>query len=460
MDVKTAQVTIVRLVTTWLVVALVLTLVGQVFAQDSNQEGAVFIAEVNGIISPPVVTYIGRVLDEAKRKDASLVILKLDTPGGLDTSMREIIQDMLESPVPIAVYVAPDGARAASAGLFLLMAGHVAAMAPATNTGSASPVAMGGDEIDPTMAAKVTNDAAALIRSLANRYDRNATWAEQAVRESVSVTGPEALELNVIDLVARDIDHLLQQIEGRTVVTEAGEVTLSVLDAPRLEKSMNFPERFLHILLDPNLAFILLTVGSIGIIAELYNPGAMLPGTAGVISLLLAFFALGTLPTNWAGVALIVVAVILFIIELNTDTTGILATGGIIAFVLGSMILFRPFEPGSPALPDVRVNPFLIAAMTAAVAGFMLFVVSKLVRTRHAPMLTGYEHFTGQIAQVRRDLEPEGRVWFQGQSWFARSVTGQNVTAGGEVRIVGLDELTLLVEPIKTEEAETYYTDE
>ena len=454
---KTAQVTIVRLITTWLVVVLLLTMVGQVFAQDSNQDGAVYIAEVTGIISPPVVTYVGRVIDEAARKNASLVIIQMDTPGGLDTSMREIIQDMLESPVPIAVYVAPDGARAASAGLFLLMAGHIAAMAPATNTGSASPVAMGGEEIDSTMAAKVTNDAAALIRSLANRYDRNATWAEQAVRESVSITDEEALELNVIDLVALDIDHLLEQVEGQTVLTEAGEVTLSVLDAPRQEKSMNFAERFLHILLDPNLAFILLTVGSIGIIAELYNPGAMLPGTAGVISLLLAFFALGTLPTNWAGVALIVVAVILFIIELNTDTTGILATGGIIAFVLGAMILFRPFDAGSPALPDIRVNPLLIAAMAAAVGGFMLFVVSKLIAARHAPMLTGYEHFTGQIAQVRHDLVPEGRVWFQGQSWYARSVTGQNVTAGGEVRIVGLDELTLLVEPVKTDEIEPFY---
>jgi membrane-bound serine protease (ClpP class) len=214
---------------------------------------------------------------------------------------------------------------------------------------------------------------------------------------------------------------------------------------------MTFPERFLHVILDPNFAFILLSIGSIGIIAELYNPGALFPGITGVISLILAFFALGNLPTNWAGVGLIVLALILFIAELNTETTGVLAVGGIIAFLLGALILFRPFQPGSPALPDVQVSPWLIAVTTTGMAAFTLLVIRQVLRTRKAPLLTGYEQFVGQIVPVRRDLRPKGRVWFQGQMWFARTQSGQEVETGKEVRIVGLDDLTLVVEPLDEE---------
>jgi membrane-bound serine protease (ClpP class) len=436
------------LLVAWLIAAWVPAFVGSAHAQ--SESGRVYIAEVRGVISPPVANYLIRVLDEAEFANASLIIIKLDTPGGLDTSMREIIQAILDSPVPVATYVTPTGARAASAGLFILMSSHIAVMSPSTNTGAAHPVGL-GEEADETMSAKIENDAAAYIRSLAALRERNITWAEQAVRESVSVTDQEALELNVIDLVASNLDGLLEQIDGQSIGTATGSITLRVANAPRYEASMTFPERFLHVILDPNFAFILLSIGSIGIIAELYNPGALVPGITGIISLILAFFALGNLPTNWAGVGLIVLALILFIAELNTETTGVLAVGGIVAFLLGASILFRPFQTGSPALPDVQVSPWLVAVTTTGMAAFTLLVIRQVLLTRKSPPLTGYEQFFGQIVPVRRALRPDGRVWFQGQMWFARTQSGQEIETGKDVRIVGVDELTLIVEPLDEE---------
>ncbi|MEW6580442.1 MAG: nodulation protein NfeD [Chloroflexota bacterium] len=417
-------------------------------ARAQDRRGAVHIAEIRGVINPLTAQYLDRILDDAKARGAQLVVLKLDTPGGLDSSMREMIQDILASPVPVAVYVTPSGARAASAGLFLLIAGHVAAMTPSTNTGAAHPVGLGGDT-DEVMTSKVVNDAAATIRALAEQRGRNAEWAERAVRESESITETEALQLNVIDVVARNLDDLLAQIDGWTIQTAEGEVVLDLAGAPRREVSMNLPERFMHMLTDPNLAFILLTVGTIGIIAELYNPGALFPGITGVIALILAFLALGNLPTNWAGVALVALAVVLFIAELNTEGTGILGVGAVVAFLLGGLILFRPIRPGSPALPDMHVDTWLIGATTLAMAGFVLVVMAKVARARQAPPLTGYEHYIGQIASVRQALRPTGRVWFEGQSWFAQTESGVEVAEGQSVRVVGLDGLTLIVEPLE-----------
>jgi len=435
-----------RLLAICLVGLLGLGLAATAHAQD--RPGAVHVAEIRGVINPLTAQYLDRVLDDAKARGAQLVVLKLDTPGGLDSSMREMIQDMLASPVPVAVYVTPAGARAASAGLFLLIAGHVAAMTPSTNTGAAHPVGLGGDT-DEVMNSKVVNDAAATIRALAEQRGRNAEWAERAVRESESITETEALQLNVIDVVARNLDDLLEQIDGWTIQTAEGEVVLDLAGAPRREVSMNLPERFMHMLTDPNLAFILLTVGTLGIIAELYNPGALFPGITGVIALILAFLALGNLPTNWAGVALVALAVVLFIAELNTDGTGILGVGAVVAFLLGGLILFRPIRPGSPALPDMHVDTWLIGATTLAMAGFVLVVMTKVARSRRAPPLTGYEHYIGQIASVRQALRPTGRVWFEGQSWFARTESGVEVAEGQSVRVVGLDGLTLIVEPLE-----------
>lgn len=408
---------------------------------------AVHILEVRGVINPPVVNYVQRVLEDAVQLDARLVVMLLDTPGGLDTSMREITQAILASPVPVVVYVAPPGARAASAGLFILVSAHFAAMAPGTNTGAAHPVGLGGD-VDEVAATKAVEDAAATIRTLALQRGRNADWAERAVRESVSVTEREALELEVIEVIARNLDHLIEQLHGSTVETTAGEITLDVLGAPRQEVPMNFAENFLHVISDPNIAFILLSVGSIGIIAELYNPGTFIPGITGVIALILAFFALGNLPTNWAGVALVALAIILFIAELSTEASGVLGIGALVAFLLGGLMLFQPFRPASPALPDLSVNPWLVGSATATMGAFMLLVMAQVVRSRRSPIMTGHEHFIGQTATVHRDLNPRGRIWFEGQTWFAEAPAGKEVLAGQKVRILELRGLTLLVEPL------------
>lgn len=434
---------------TWLIGLCMLGLAQPASAQPP--EGAVYLAEVRGIINPPMSNYILRVLDDAADNSAALVVLEMDTPGGLIDSMREITQGILASPVPVAVYVSPPGARAASAGLFILMAGHIAAMSPSTNTGAAHPVGLGG-EMDDVASAKAVNDAAATIRALAVERGRNAEWAEEAVRESVSVSETEAIELNVIDLVARDVDDLLAQLDGQSVETTAGEVVLSLADAPRHRASMNLADQFLHIIADPNIAYILLTVGSLGIIAELYSPGTLIPGTIGAFSLLLAFFALGNLPTNWVGVAFILLAIGLFIAELNIEGTGFAGVAALVAFLLGGLILFRPLRPSSPALPDLSVSPGLIAGMTGGMALFLLVVVRQLVRARSEPVRTGQEHFIGQVAQVRTDLQPRGRVWFQGQGWSAVSRSDETIPAGQRVRIVAVNGLTLVVEPVDDEE--------
>lgn len=431
----------------WAIVFCLLGVAAPVSAQPPP--GSVVLAEVRGIINPPMTNYILGVLEDAADHGAALVVLELDTPGGLSDSTREITQGILASPVPVAVYVSPPGARAASAGLFVLMSGHIAAMAPSTNTGAAHPVGLGG-EVDDVSATKAVNDAAATMRALATARGRNAEWAEQAVRESVSVSEREALELNVIDLVARNLDDLLEHIDGWTVETSAGEVTLALAGAPRHRASMNIADQVLHVLADPNIAFILLTVGSLGIIAELYSPGTLIPGTIGAFALLLAFFSLGNLPTNWAGVAFIILAVVLFIAELNTEGTGFLGAAAVAAFLLGGLILFRPLRPSSPTLPDLRVAPALIAGMTAGMAGFLLIVIRQVVRARGEPVRTGTEHYIGQIARVRQDLQPRGRVWFQGQPWTAVTRSGEFVPAGQDVRIVAIDGLILIVEPVNS----------
>jgi membrane-bound serine protease (ClpP class) len=427
---------------------LLLGVHGTLLAQPAaTGQNAVHLLEIRGVINPPVANYLQRALADAAAQNARLVVIQLDTPGGLESSTREMTQALLASPVPVAVYVTPSGARAASAGLFLLVAGHVAAMAPSTNTGAAHPVSAGGGEIDPVMADKVVNDAAATIRSLATVRGRNAEWAEQAVRESVSITENEAVALNIADLTARDLDHLLAQVQGRTVQTATGDVTLDVVDAPRYAAPMNFAEQLLHLISTPDIAFILLSIGTIGLIAELYNPGTLIPGIAGVISLIFAFFALGNLPTNWAGVALIVLAVVLLVAELSTDATGVLGTGAAVAFLLGGLILFRPLRVVSPVLPNVAVDPWVLGVSTGLFAGFIVLILGQLTRTRRTPLRTGYEQYIGQVATVYRALTPRGSVWFEGQLWSAVVASGQQVAVQQPVRIIGIDGLTLIVEP-------------
>jgi membrane-bound serine protease (ClpP class) len=429
-------------------VALVLGGHSALFAQAVSGQDAVYILDVRGVINPPVANYLARVLDEADAQQARLVVIQLDTPGGLDVSTRQITQAILNARTPVAVYVTPAGARAASAGLFILVSSQVAAMAPSTNTGAAHPVGLGGGEADPAMVDKAVNDAAATIRALATARGRNAEWIERAVRESVSITADEALELNVIDVVAKDLDHLLEQLQGRTVRTAAGEVRLDVVNAQRYDASMNWAEQILHVISTPDIAFILLSLGTIGLIAELYNPGTFIPGIAGIIALIFAFFALGNLPTNWAGVALIVLAVVLLVAELSNDTMGALGVGATIAFLLGGLLLFRPFRPGSPTLPAISVDPWVLAGSTVLFAGFLLLVITQLARARKTPLRTGAEQFVGQTARVYEELNPRGRVWFEGQLWNAEVPSGATVAVQQPVRILAVDGLTLIVEPL------------
>jgi membrane-bound serine protease (ClpP class) len=430
----------------WLL-GLHLAVIAPLYAQAAP--GAIHILDIRGIINPPVADYLTSALQNAAAQGASLVVVQIDTPGGLESSTRVMTQAVLASPVPVVVYVTPPGARAASAGLFILQSAHVAAMAPSTNTGSAHPVGLGG-EADEVMTSKIVHDSAATIRTLAELRGRNAAWAERAVRESVSVTEKEALELEVLELVARDLDDLLQQLQGWTVVTATGERQLDLVDAPRYDASMNLVQQLLHVISSPDIAFILLSVGTIGLIAELYNPGMLIPGITGVISLIFAFFALGNLPTNWAGVALIVLAMALLVAELNTDATGVLSVGAVVAFLLGGLLLFRPFTPVAPELPvaGMAVSPWLVGGSTALLIAFVVLILSQVARARKEPLHTGYEQYTGQLAIVYQALAPEGRVRFEGQLWYARVEPAQQVAPGQEVRITGVEGLTLIVEPV------------
>jgi membrane-bound serine protease (ClpP class) len=331
-------------------------------AQGSSE--AVTSVRARGVINPTLAHYITRAIDQAERDGAGAVIVELDTPGGLDSSMRQIIQRILASRAPIVVYVSPPGARAGSAGVYITYAAHVAAMAPNTNIGSATPVSMGESgeqQMSPEMRAKVTNDAAAYIRSLAEQRGRNAEWAEKAVREGANVTAQEALSLGVIDLVASDIDDLLRQLDGRAVTTAAGPVTLRTAHAQVQRVEMGLVDAFLHAVSDPTIAYILLSLGTMGLFFELSNPGSVLPGVVGGICLLLGFYALGALPVNYAGLLLMAFALLLFVVDIFTPTHGVLTIGGLIAFLLGSLMLFNVPE----AAPWLSVSVWTIVGVTA-----------------------------------------------------------------------------------------------
>jgi membrane-bound serine protease (ClpP class) len=425
------------------IVAIALVIVGASNIHARQTTGDVYLLSIDGVINPLSSQYLSRGLREATEAQASLVVVRLNTPGGLESTTREMVQSLLNSPTPVVVYVTPPGGRAASAGMFITIAGHVAAMAPGTNIGAAHPVGM-GEQTDPVMAEKVTNDAAALARSIAVSRGRNAVWAEQAVRESVSITAHEALEQNVIDLVATDLDDLLRQLDGRQVMTTAGEVTLKTADAQTVQAPMTLPEQILHTIADPNIAYMLFTIGMVGLIAELYNPGTLFPGITGTISLLLGFVAFGTLPVNWAGVILLIVAIGLFVAELYTEGTGVLAVGGLIAFVLGSLMLYTPITPTSPAMPEVYVSPWLIVVMVVGIVGTFAIFIRAIAQTRRAPIVTGIHALIGRVGRSTSVLAPAGTVKLDGEVWSAVAVVGV-VPAGEEVDVVGVEGVTLRV---------------
>ena len=402
-------------------------------------DGPVVLLEIEGVINPFTTRYLERGLRLAEQRGAQLVIITLDTPGGLETAMREMVQLLLDSPVPTAVFVAPGGARATSAGLFILLAADVAAMAPATHVGAAHPVPL-GTEISDVMDAKMTSDAAALVRSVATQRGRNADWAEQAVRENLSVTAAEALEINVIDVVADDLDALLRQLEGR----EAGDRTLRPLGATRQVQRMNFSERFFHIITEPNIAYLLLSLGTLLVLAELADPGLSVAGIGAVVAYIVAFMALGSLPVNWAAIALLVLSVVFFVVGLLTDTEIVVSIAGLLPFILGSLLLFASFTPTSPAVPVVRVNPWLIGLMALAILAFSLLVLRAVIAARRRPPQAGAQRLVGMVGVALTDLAPTGQVRVDLQDWSAVSVSGA-IRAGEAVRVERITGVRLYV---------------
>ena len=409
-------------------------------AQAANSR--VDVLKVKGVINPVVANYINRGITQAEEDDAIACVIQLDTPGGLDTSMRDIVKDIVDSPVPIVVFVSPAGARAASAGVFVTMAAHVAAMAPNTAIGAAHPVAIGAEgeaAMSEEMAEKVVNDAAAYIRSIAEAHGRNLDWAEKAVRESVSATEQEALELNVIDMVATDLDSLISQLDGWQVIMLDGSViTLNTQGATINQNPMSAVESFLLAISDPTIAYILLSLAILGITVEIYSPGLIFPGVFGGICLFLSLYSLGVLPINYAGLALIGLAGGLFIAEVYTASFGIFTTGGIAALVMGSLILFS----GRPTL--FQPEPWVIPTVAAVIGSFIAFIVYRVVRTHRRQVKTGKEELIGKTATVKRALEPKGMVFYKGELWTAILDKGQ-AKLGEEVIITKSDGLTLYV---------------
>ncbi|MBI2882186.1 MAG: nodulation protein NfeD [Candidatus Tectomicrobia bacterium] len=420
----------------WLCAAGVLSLIPAWGAPEKTGGRAVLVLNVDGVINPASAEYIVKGIAEGKERQAELIVLRLDTPGGLDTSMRAIIKEMMASPVPVAVYVAPGGARAASAGTFITLAAHVAAMAPGTNLGAASPVAVSGG-MDETMKKKVTNDAAAYIRSLADKRGRNADWAEDAVRKGVSIGESVALEKRVIDLVAADLRALLLALDGRSISTEYGEKRLRTRGAEVVEYQMGVRQRLLDVLSNPNLAYLLMMLGFYGILFELTNPGAIFPGVVGAICLIVGFYALQVLPINYAGLALILLGIILFLLEIKVVSYGALSIGGAISLVLGSVMLVD-----TPA-PFLRISYYVIIPTVVLTGLFFFFLIGLGLKAQRGQFVSGREGLVNAIGVARGNLDPEGKVFIHGELWNARSK--EPIAAGEKVRVLAVDGLRLEV---------------
>lgn len=397
---------------------------------------------IDGTINPVSADFIRNSIERAGSENAECIIIHLNTPGGLLKSTRVIVSEILESPVPVVVYVSPGGAHAGSAGVFITLAAHIAAMAPGTNIGAAHPVAM-QSQMDTTMNEKTTNDAAAFIRSIAEKRHRNIEWAERAVRRSYSYTETEALQDSVIDLIAKNEKELLEMIDGRIVEVTTGSKALQTGAAAVVVYEMSFLEKLLDIISDPNIAYILLLLGLYGIFFELYNPGAILPGIVGVISLILAFYSMHSLPVNYAGLALIIFAIILFILEIKIVSHGLLAIGGVVSLLLGSMMLIK----SGSSLEMARISRAVIISATAVTALFFLFIVGLGLKAQRRKVVTGIEALIGDTGEVMETLSPAGTVRVQGEIWKAESLAG-SINKGDKVRVKEMKNFTLYVEPI------------
>ena len=395
------------------------------------------VIEINGVINPVAAKFITEAIDQSEEDGAQCLIIQMDTPGGLMDSMRSIVKKMLSAAVPTVVYVSPSGARAASAGVFITMAGHIAAMAPSTNIGAAHPVTLGSQKENKAMMEKVVNDAVAQIKGIAKKRGRNVKWAEKAVRESVSITEEEALKLKVIDLVAPDLDSLLAKLDGRKVKVDSEKKILATKGVQINRSQMGWRYRFLDIISNPTIAYIMLMLGIYGIFFELSNPGAILPGVIGAIFLILAFFALQMLPINYAGLALILLGIILFIAEVKITSYGMLSVGGAVCMLLGSIML-------AENLPEyMRISKGVIYPAVLVSAGFFLFAVTMAIRARRKKPTTGVEGLIGEVGLSETVLNPEGTVSIHGELW--RAECDEWIEKGERIKVVGVDNLKLKV---------------
>jgi len=399
----------------------------------------VYYLRAEGVINPIMAEFLTANMDRAARERAAALVIELDTPGGLDLSMREIVKRELSSDIPIVVYVAPAGSRAASAGVFIAYAANIAAMAPGTNIGSAHPVAMGGGKMDKTMLKKVENDAAAYIRGIALKRGRNAHWAEKAVRKSVNVTAEEALKLKVINVLAKDKEDLLKKINGMKVDLLSGPAVVRTKGVEVQVIEMGLRERILKAISDPNVAYVLMMIGILGLYFELSNPGAVLPGVVGAISLVLAFYALHTLQINYAGLILIGLAVVFFIVEINVVSYGLLTLAGLVSLVLGSLMLFN-----SP-LPFMRLSIWVMMPAVVFMAAFVGFTMYMAIHLQRRRSPAGAEGIIGAIGRVVEDMGPDrrGKVFVSGEYWDAMSAV--EILRGEKVEVLAMEGLLLTV---------------
>jgi membrane-bound serine protease (ClpP class) len=402
-----------------------------VYAGDINT------IKIEGVINPPVAGFIAESIESSEAEKAEALVILLDTPGGLDASMREIVKAIMESTVPVIVYVYPSGARAASAGSIILLASHIAAMAPGTNVGAAHPVAIGKDKVDKEMMEKVVKDAEAYVRSIALKRGRNVEWAAKAVKESASITAKDALKEGVIDFVAEDLEDLLKQIDGKVVETKKGKVVLNVKGKRHKEIEMPFKYKFLSYISDPNVAYLLMMIGIYGILFEIYSPGAIFPGVIGGISLILALYSFQSIPITYAGVFLILLGIIFFILELKVISHGILGIAGIISMIIGSVMLID--LPKS--ILSISWKSILAVAILSGI--FFFGILSYAIKAQLSKVKTGKEGLIGDIGVARTDIMMSGKVFLHGELWNA--ISDEEIKAGEEVVVTGVEGLILKV---------------
>jgi membrane-bound serine protease (ClpP class) len=412
---------------------MIMSLIFLQFGSVRSEQREALIIELEGVINPATATFLERGLKEAEKREAELAIIRLDTPGGLASSMRSMVKAIMNSPVPVVVYVSPTGAGAASAGVMVTEAANIAAMAPGTNIGAAHPVSAGGGDIGKTMSEKVVNDMASYGRSIAQERGRNAEWVEKAIRESVSITAEEAVQKKVVDLVAENTDQLLKLVNGRVVTLKQGKVTLNTTNLKKVIYAPGVRDKILRTISDPNISYILMMIGLAGLYFELSHPGAIFPGVIGAISLILAFYSFQTLPVNYAGLLLIALAIILFIAEIKVASYGMLSLGGLISLTLGSLMLFE----------DVAVSLRLMAPTIALVGGFFVVVSSLAFRAYRAKPQSGVDGLVGLKGLVKQPIDPEGLVFVHGEYW--RAVSKEKLEPGDRIQVESVDGLILKV---------------